>query len=162
MSQSDFHIENYQDVVYEDILDLHRRDGIAWSVLAEYAGYRGESSLKNIVQQRAHTLEFSRGLRLMYMAAKHHGNKRLHKHSFDASSEMIVPRPRLERAKGDIETETLEAMEAVSNALNASRNKDYRQLTKSYEALMRFCCRIREEVEAANSVIAKRREAEHA
>lgn len=156
MSHTDFDISEYQDVVYKAILELHRADGIPWSELTEYAGYKGPASLKNIVQQRTHDLEFSRGLRLMREVSVWHNNKRLHKHAIDGGEEMIVRRPKIERAKGDMTQETLKAMGSLSDVAKAIRMNDTQTLEQSYTDLQIYLCRLKEEIDCSKSVIASR------
>lgn len=145
--------------MYEAVLDLHRMDGTPWANLTEYAGYNGPASLKNIVQQRSHDLEFARGLRLMRMVSMNHKNKRLHKHCIDTNKEMIVDRPKMERATGDMLEETFYAMDNLVSISNAVRMGDHKTMEQSYYDLQNYLCRLREEIDCARSILAKEVEA---
>lgn len=55
MSQHDFHIEQG---VYDTIRDMSRDYG--WSYISAAFGYSGEATMKNIVNQGAHSLPFTK------------------------------------------------------------------------------------------------------
>ena len=152
MSQGDL---EYQDVIYREIANLHHRDQIPWGLLSNYAGYKGENSIKNIVQQGSHKLEFSRGLRLLFNLSDKHNNKRLHKHCINTRNEMIVDRPKIELATGHLEEASFEAMQAITKATSSVKNKDTEGMQESYQKIIKYMARLRAEIEVCESVLAK-------
>lgn len=155
MSEFNFDIDSYKKVIYDSVLDVHLIDGISWDELTNACGYSGPSSLKNIVQQGAYDLEFARGLRLMKFLSTAHNNKRLHKHVIDTNEEMIVSRPKMERARGEMGEDIIKAVESLSKVRSALLMHDHRSLDETYQVLLKFLARLREEIECSRSVIAK-------
>jgi hypothetical protein len=81
----------FEEALHADIKRLVDEDGYSWEMLADFAGYDGVNSLRNIVIQASHSLSFARGARLLRELSKR-DNFRMHRHVVDPALHVINPR----------------------------------------------------------------------
>lgn len=139
---------------YGSIKELHDIDGISWEQLSEWAGYGGPSSLKNIINQEAHNLDFARGCMLLKQASKV-GNLRVHKHLLDTIQWEIVPRGDDVAATGSLETEIAIAMKALGVADDAVKVGNVDLLIDQYRNMQGVLAKMRAEIESMQSKMKK-------
>lgn len=84
-------INLFEQAVYDDIERVVSEDGYTFDALAEFAGYDGVNSLRNIVRQAAHSLSFARGAMMLKELSKR-DNFRVHRHVIDGQRQVIKPR----------------------------------------------------------------------
>lgn len=135
-----------KEAAYKSIEDLADVDRISWDTLSEWAGYEGPSSLKNIIKQDAHNLEFVRGCMLLKHASAAK-NLRVHKHTLDTVRWEIVPRQNDVQATGSLKEELATASKAMGIADDAVEAGNVGVLIQQYRTMQKVMAKMRAEIE---------------
>lgn len=135
-----------RQAAYASIEELASVDGISWDMLSDWAGYEGPASLKNIIKQEAHNLEFVRGCMLLKHASAAK-NLRVHKHTLDTVRWEIVPRADDVAATGSLEKEIATASKAMGVADDAVQAGNAGVLIQQYRTMQGVMAKMRAEIE---------------
>lgn len=137
-----------KESTYDSIRKLHDSDGISWEMLSEWAGFKGPASLRNVINQDTHNLDFTRGCMLLKQASKVK-NLRAHKHTLDTIQWEIVERNEDVVATGDLKQEIVEASKAMGKADDALQAGNVEALINQYRMMQKVISKMRAEIETS-------------
>lgn len=155
MSSDNSTYQLIEEAVYKEIEKLVYVDGYSWEALAELAGYQGQNSMKNIVNQSAHKLSFSRFLLLLKNLSRQE-NLRLHRFTIDTSAYMIAERPAPEQAVGSLMEDHHGMMIQMHRAEEALEAGDVDGLYDYYRQLHHLLARVQSELQGVQVMLDKK------
>lgn len=152
---SKFDLYQYaRQAAYGSIRKLHDTDGLSWDRLSEWAGFEGPASLRNIINNESHNLDFARGCMLLKKISEIK-NLRVHKHVLDTTRWEIVPRQQDVAATGSLQKEIATASKAMGVADDALEAGNVDVLVEQYRTMQNVMGKMRAEIETAQSKMKK-------